>query len=179
MLGHGHTPVTEPLWLNNTVNLDTGSVFGGSLSALRYPEREVVSARAAHTTYYESNRPFRLIHPSGCCRYEDPRLPHHFMCSGKSLNLRAFLVSSFAFPFLNIDRHALPRSTLCRQYVGRQTVMTGSTSQARAQAKLLLAFNAGPGKDSARTLGVYSLGSIRSSETLSQSQPLRHGRSNC
>jgi protein phosphatase len=54
---YGHTPVAEPLWLNNTVNLDTGCVFGGSLSALRYPEREIVSVRA-HATYYESKRPF-------------------------------------------------------------------------------------------------------------------------
>lgn len=54
---YGHTPVPEPLWLNNTVNIDTGCVFGGSLSALRYPEREVVSVRA-HATYYEARRPF-------------------------------------------------------------------------------------------------------------------------
>lgn len=54
---YGHTPVPEPLWLNNTVNLDTGCVFGGGLSALRYPEREIVSVRA-HATYYEARRPF-------------------------------------------------------------------------------------------------------------------------
>ena len=54
---YGHTPVAEPLWLNNTVNLDTGCVFGGRLSALRYPEREIVSVRA-HATYYESRKPF-------------------------------------------------------------------------------------------------------------------------
>jgi protein phosphatase len=54
---YGHTPVAEPLWLNNTVNLDMGCVFGGSLSALRYPEREIVSVRA-HATYYESRKPF-------------------------------------------------------------------------------------------------------------------------
>jgi protein phosphatase len=35
---YGHTPVAEPVWLNNTVNIDTGAVFGGSLTALRYPE---------------------------------------------------------------------------------------------------------------------------------------------
>jgi protein phosphatase len=54
---YGHTPVAEPLWLNNTVNLDTGCVFGGSLSALRYPEKDIVSVRA-HATYYESRKPF-------------------------------------------------------------------------------------------------------------------------
>lgn len=40
---YGHTPVPEALWLNNTVNIDTGCVFGGHLTALRYPEREAVS----------------------------------------------------------------------------------------------------------------------------------------
>ena len=38
---YGHTPQPEPMWLNNTVNIDTGCVFGGSLTALRYPEREI------------------------------------------------------------------------------------------------------------------------------------------
>ena len=42
----GHTPTVEPIWCNNTVNIDTGCVFGGKLSALRYPEREVVSVPA-------------------------------------------------------------------------------------------------------------------------------------
>ncbi len=54
---YGHTPQPEPIWLNNTVNIDTGCVFGGSLTALRYPEREFVSVRA-RATYYESKRPF-------------------------------------------------------------------------------------------------------------------------
>ena len=40
---HGHTPVSAPEWLNNTVNLDTGCVYGGHLTALRYPERETIS----------------------------------------------------------------------------------------------------------------------------------------
>jgi protein phosphatase len=54
---YGHTPVPEPLFLNNTVNIDTGCVFGGGLSALRYPEREIVKVKA-HRTYYEPARPF-------------------------------------------------------------------------------------------------------------------------
>lgn len=44
---YGHTPVPDPEWLNNTVNIDTGAVFGGKLTALRYPEREFVSVPAA------------------------------------------------------------------------------------------------------------------------------------
>ena len=49
---YGHTPVAEPEWLNNTINIDTGCVFGGRLTALRWPERELVSvpARAGPTT---------------------------------------------------------------------------------------------------------------------------------
>jgi protein phosphatase len=43
---YGHTPAAEPLWQGETVNIDTGCVFGGRLTALRYPEREVVSVPA-------------------------------------------------------------------------------------------------------------------------------------
>ncbi|RDI63801.1 protein phosphatase [Nocardia pseudobrasiliensis] len=53
---YGHTPVTELRWINNTLCLDTGVVFGGRLSALRYPEREPVSV-AAQQVWYEPARP--------------------------------------------------------------------------------------------------------------------------
>jgi protein phosphatase len=54
---YGHTPVPEPEWLNNTICIDTGCVFGGRLTALRYPERELVSVPAART-YWVSAKPF-------------------------------------------------------------------------------------------------------------------------
>lgn len=54
---YGHTPVPEPDWLNHTVNIDTGCVFGGKLTALRYPENEFVSV-PAFRTYCEPARPF-------------------------------------------------------------------------------------------------------------------------
>ena len=54
---YGHTPVPEPEWLNRTANIDTGCVFGGRLTALRYPEREFVSVPAART-YAKPARPF-------------------------------------------------------------------------------------------------------------------------
>jgi protein phosphatase len=44
---YGHTPVAEAAWVNGTMCLDTGCVFGGSLTALRWPERELVSVPAA------------------------------------------------------------------------------------------------------------------------------------
>lgn len=47
---YGHTPVAEAEWVNGTLCVDTACVFGGRLTALRWPEREVVSvpAEAAH-----------------------------------------------------------------------------------------------------------------------------------
>ena len=53
---YGHTPVLEPQWINRTINIDTGCVFGGKLTALRYPEKELVSV-PAHRTYYEPTKP--------------------------------------------------------------------------------------------------------------------------
>ena len=53
---YGHTPVAEPQWVNRTINIDTGCVFGGKLTALRYPEKELVSV-PAHQTYYEPVKP--------------------------------------------------------------------------------------------------------------------------
>ncbi|WP_293348902.1 MULTISPECIES: polynucleotide kinase-phosphatase [unclassified Microcoleus] len=53
---YGHTPIPETEWLNNTVDIDTGCVFGGKLTALRYPEREFVSVPAA-MIYCEPAKP--------------------------------------------------------------------------------------------------------------------------
>jgi len=53
---YGHTPVPQAEWINNTICIDTGCVFGGKLTALRYPERELVSV-PARRTYYEPIRP--------------------------------------------------------------------------------------------------------------------------
>jgi protein phosphatase len=53
---YGHTPVPEPAWLNNTINVDTGCVFGGRLTALRWPERQLVTV-PARRVYAEPKRP--------------------------------------------------------------------------------------------------------------------------
>lgn len=47
MVVYGHTPVPEAEWLNGTIDIDTGCVFGGRLTALRYPEKKLVSVPAA------------------------------------------------------------------------------------------------------------------------------------
>jgi calcineurin-like phosphoesterase family protein len=59
---YGHTPVAEPAWQNNTMCIDTGCVFGGTLTALRWPERELVSV-PAQQTYAELGRAYGLPPP--------------------------------------------------------------------------------------------------------------------
>ena len=61
---YGHTPVVEAEWVNNTLCIDTGCVFGGKLTALRWPERELVSV-AAQKVYFE---PIRPLAPRGDAR---------------------------------------------------------------------------------------------------------------
>lgn len=56
MVVYGHTPTPVPEWINNTICLDTGCVFGGALTALRYPSKELVST-PAREQYYEPAKP--------------------------------------------------------------------------------------------------------------------------
>ena len=64
MVVYGHTPVPEAEWLNRTICIDTGCVFGGKLTALRYPERDLVDV-PARQEYYESVKPLRPAGPAG------------------------------------------------------------------------------------------------------------------
>ncbi|NGO15336.1 polynucleotide kinase-phosphatase [Streptomyces sp. HC44] len=61
---YGHTPVPTATWLNNTICVDTGAVFGGKLTALRWPERELVDV-PAERVWYEPARPLRTEAPGG------------------------------------------------------------------------------------------------------------------
>ena len=54
---YGHTPVSGAEWLNNTLCIDTGCCFGGRLTALRWPERDIVSV-PARATYAARRRMF-------------------------------------------------------------------------------------------------------------------------
>jgi protein phosphatase len=60
MVIYGHTPVPQAQWLNKTIDIDTGCVFGGKLTALRYPEKELVSVPALQT-YCEPVRPLHYV----------------------------------------------------------------------------------------------------------------------
>ena len=71
---YGHTPTPEAEWVNNTLCIDTGCVFGGKLTALRWPEREIVSV------------PARAVCRSRCGRWRArprgaPRRPRPTGCS--------------------------------------------------------------------------------------------------
>lgn len=55
---YGHTPVREPHIQNRTYNIDTGCVFGGHLTAIRYPELQIVSVPS---TMPEVPEKFRII----------------------------------------------------------------------------------------------------------------------
>ena len=60
----GHTPVRQPDWrgqpgCGEALNLDTGCVYGGALTALRYPERGLLSVPAQ--TAYAASRLFQKV----------------------------------------------------------------------------------------------------------------------
>lgn len=61
---YGHTPVPTTSWINNTICLDTGAVFGGKMTALRWPERELVDV-PAEQVWYEPVKPLSTEAPGG------------------------------------------------------------------------------------------------------------------
>lgn len=61
---YGHTPVPNTSWINNTICLDTGAVFGGKMTALRWPERELVDV-PAEKVWYEPAKPLVTEAPGG------------------------------------------------------------------------------------------------------------------
>ncbi|WP_237323774.1 polynucleotide kinase-phosphatase [Streptomyces sp. MOE7] len=61
---YGHTPTPRAGWLNNTICLDTGCVFGGAMTALRWPERELVDV-PAERVWYEPTKPLATEAPGG------------------------------------------------------------------------------------------------------------------
>ena len=62
LIVYGHTPTLHPDMRNNTINIDQGCAFGGRLTALRYPELQIVSV-AARAVYAEPSMTRRLTDP--------------------------------------------------------------------------------------------------------------------
>ena len=75
---YGHTPVDEPGWTNNTINVDTGCVFGGRLTALRYPERKLVSVPAGRV-HYEYAKPISTAPAADRPAQARPGRPTHLL----------------------------------------------------------------------------------------------------
>jgi protein phosphatase len=75
---YGHTPVVEPEWMGRTLNIDTGCVYGGRLTALRYPELEIATV-AARRAYY---RPRRSLPGGVGLRAQTRALPAEGVVSG-------------------------------------------------------------------------------------------------
>lgn len=76
---YGHTPFSQPRWLNHTVNIDTGCAFGGALTALRYPELETVSVPALRQ-YAEPKKPLQNISTSNSQQLHDLTLDYADIC---------------------------------------------------------------------------------------------------
>jgi protein phosphatase len=81
MVVYGHTPIPKAEWLNNTINIDTACVFGGQLTALRYPERELVAVDAKEV-YFEPLRPIIENEEEGMSQQQE---------SEELLNVKDFL----------------------------------------------------------------------------------------
>jgi protein phosphatase len=80
---YGHTPTPEAEWVNNTICIDTGCVFGGRLTALRWPEKELVSVPAARV-WCEPVRPMaRAAEPARTAQGEADDLIDHADVSGR------------------------------------------------------------------------------------------------
>jgi protein phosphatase len=58
LIVYGHTAVRRPEWLNHTINVDTGCVYGGRLTAFRYPEHELVAV-PSERMYAPPKRPLQ------------------------------------------------------------------------------------------------------------------------
>ncbi|MFC0469528.1 bis(5'-nucleosyl)-tetraphosphatase PrpE [Halalkalibacter kiskunsagensis] len=55
---YGHTPVKKPRFVNRSVNIDTGCVFGGALTALQYPEMNTIQVPSSQPYVEEKFRSF-------------------------------------------------------------------------------------------------------------------------
>ena len=86
---YGHTPVPEPEWVNRTVCIDTGCVFGGRLTALRYPEKEFVSVPAAQV-YYAPIKPFASDAPAMAPARDAQMLDFADVSGKRVIDTRAF-----------------------------------------------------------------------------------------
>lgn len=82
MVVYGHTPVLQAEWLNHTICVDTGCVFGGRLTALRYPEKELASV-PARCEHYAPSRPLAAAAAQRAAQHVSDDLLDYDDVSGK------------------------------------------------------------------------------------------------
>ncbi|MBB6049268.1 polynucleotide kinase-phosphatase [Armatimonas rosea] len=89
---YGHTPIERAQWRGNTINLDTGCVFGGQLTALRWPERTIVGVEAK-ASYAEHPQPLREAEAAKSPFPSDggAPAPREYPGVGERLNLADFV----------------------------------------------------------------------------------------
>ncbi|MCL1998674.1 MAG: polynucleotide kinase-phosphatase [Turicibacter sp.] len=73
---YGHTPAPDVDAVNNTYCIDTGCVFGGKLTAFRYPEKQIVQTPALQE-YYAPVKPFLETERDDLLNIEDVLLNRH------------------------------------------------------------------------------------------------------
>lgn len=103
MVVFGHTPVPDAEWLNNTIDIDTGCVFGGRLTALRYPEKELVTVPALQE-YYKPSRP---IQRSTATMSVSAQHAHDDMLDMEDVSGRRFIETRFGKKILIKEENAI------------------------------------------------------------------------
>src|SRR5438128_1818596 len=153
---YGHTPVPEPDWLNRTINIDTGCVFGGRLTALRYPEKELISV-AAHAAY---SRPVKPLKPDaadapalsaqqvyddlleiedviGSCYtrtarefFNDPKTEKEFLKHVANTVKTAGIWETFQTDWICLDAELMPWSAKAQELLRQQYASVGAAARA-------------------------------------------------
>lgn len=114
---YGHTPVVEAEWTNNTICIDTGCVFGGKLTALRWPERELVDVIAAKT-YFEPLRPLAgSLNPLSGQASADDVLDHADVSGRRWIDTRLMKRIVVAEENANAALEAMSRFALAPQWL--------------------------------------------------------------
>lgn len=103
MVVFGHTPVPDAEWLNHTIDIDTGCVFGGRLTALRYPEKELVTVPALQE-YYKPSRP---IQRSTATMSVSAQHAHDDMLDMEDVSGRRFIETRFGKKILIKEENAI------------------------------------------------------------------------
>lgn len=113
-VAYGHVPQGEARWVGKTICLDTGCVFGGALTALRWPEREIVSV-PAEREWFAPSRPLVSPEPEAATETADAGLPGVRLPDAASLLAKRQVETRFSRPVaVDAERAAAAFEMLAR-----------------------------------------------------------------